>query len=297
MTRSFSFSNPHLTHLHHHILQASQRGLELARHGELQGARVAVAATGPTLTAKRLGELRQLAAHGWQIWALKEAMTVLTAADVPVHATVAMDPDAGQRAKYPRAPGVTYWLASSCAPELFDHLAGLDVRIYHSATGWLGKVPHRETGEMVQICEIHLYRYAYERADCIVGGYTVSNRALGLAKYLGADEVRLFGTPFGWRPEGGYYAQGVTGAAGNQGHDLRIDLPGDRSWLTRPDLCASAIHVAIAIRAGDCSVAGDSLAGAIARQPDDLLHRLFPGQWPNDPQHPARAAPAPQPAA
>jgi hypothetical protein len=309
LQQRFAFNNPHFGHLHRNILLAAQRGLPLARHNELAGARIAIVATGPTLTPPRLRELRRMAlppaqarspaplgqfpaplapcapqgrspAPPWQLWGLKQALTVLMQAGIPPGATVAMDPDPGQATKYPRVVGVTYWLASSCDPALFDHLAGHDVRVFHSATGWHGHAPDMVTGERRDLGELDLYRRAWGRGDCVVGGYTVVNRALGLAKYLGAGEVRLFGTPFGWREGTRYYADGVDGAAGNAGTDLRVELPGERPWLTRPDLLASALHVAMVLRTGEVTVAGSSLAVDLAAQPDALLHRLFPGQWP-----------------
>jgi uncharacterized Rossmann fold enzyme len=73
-------------------------------------------------------------------------------------------------------PSVQYLIASTCAPEVFDHLAGFDVKLWHVFDGEaeaLRVLPHGEWA--------------------ITGGCSVGLRAMGIAAFLGFRDVHVFG--------------------------------------------------------------------------------------------------------
>lgn len=266
MPMAIRFTHPEVAHLGAHIAHAAGLGLPLAPAGRHQGRPGAViVGLGPSLGERPvMARIAGLARRGWHVFAIKEAVRLLIEAGLPVHYAVNMDPGATEAARTPIVGNVTYCVASSCHPALFRHLAGgnASVWLFHSACGWPG--------------EVTLYRRLFAAADVMVGGYTVANRALSLARYLGFRRLVLAGADFGWREGGGYYAPGVTakplgdGVLSDHG---RVD---GRPWFTRPDLLASATHVARLVKAGEVRVLGDSLAASLARRDAAFIDAVCP---------------------
>jgi hypothetical protein len=277
---SFKFQNPHWQQLHDHIIRASQSGLRLAqRQSRTDRPGLVICGTGPTLLVKEnLKAIRARQREGWDIWALKDSMRLLKERRIKVTGTVAMDPAPEQTLKTPRVEGVEYFLASSCHPKLFEHLHGLPITLFHSATGWQGEGTVPETGEVVQLNEVHLYKELFGNADTVVGGFTVANRAVGLGKLLGYPAIDLAGVPFGWRMGEEAYAEG---AAGRLKPDASLVIVHtEPPWLSKPDLVASALHIAWAMKQGFVGYIGDGLPAVLAAMDEEELVRQFPGQWP-----------------
>jgi Protein of unknown function DUF115 len=260
------FTHPEVASLGDHIAHAASLGLPLvpaACHAGDKGA--VIVGLGPSLRRGRVVDrIARFARQGWHVFAIKEAARLLAEAGVAVHYAVNMDPGVQEAGRTPILPGVTYCVASSCHPALFRHLHQGNARVwlFHSACGWPG--------------EVTLYRRLFAAADVMVGGYTVVNRALSLARYMGFPRLALAGADFGWRGESGYYAPGVAAkplADGMLSDHGKVD---GRPWFTRPDLLASAAHVARLIKAGEVRVIGDSLAAALARRDAAFIDAVCP---------------------
>lgn len=263
------FTNPNFEHLAEHIRASAARGLPMVpreAYGRARGA--VICGSGPSLTTPAtLARIRGYQRRGWHVIACKEAIRLLLDRGVRVDFSVSMDPGAEQWRKTARDAAIVYCVASSCHAALFDWLLDeeLTVWVFHSACGCPG--------------EAALYASLFPCADVMQGGYTVLNRALALAVYMGFPRRVLAGADFGWRPgAAGYYAAGAREAAGNLGADLTDQgLVDGREWLTRPDLLASAIAVARLKRRGAVdAILGDSLAGALARRDEAFLKRVLP---------------------
>lgn len=308
MTQAIKFSNPEFGKLGRYIAAAAARRLPIVRKDMHAGERGAlIVALGPSIQKPAvMREVRNYARLGWTVFALKEAVRWLKDKGIRVHYSANMDPGAGEVRRTPIYPDVTYCLASSCHPALYDHVieGGAKVLVYHSACGYaehevkagfalelgtdqqaivLGEYEMATTdgypfAPVVQARanEVEVYRRLFEHADVVIGGFTVANRALGLAKYMGFDKVVLAGADFGWRVDGkdSYYAGFVDAEPLNDVWMTDQGRVDGKPWKTRPDLLASAVDVARHIKQGRVKVVGDSLAAALAKHPDEYLDRV-----------------------
>lgn len=73
-------------------------------------------------------------------------------------------------------PEVEYLIASTCAPEVFDHLEGMNVRLWHVFDSSAEAIRTLPAGEWA-----------------ITGGCNVGLRALGIAAFFGFRDVHVFG--------------------------------------------------------------------------------------------------------
>ncbi len=249
-----------------HIASAAARGLPVVEFGRHSGARGAVVCgSGPSLLKPAvLRELREYQRKKWVFIACKESIRLLSERGFDLTYSVSMDPAEHQVEKTKLVEGITYLLAVSCNPVLFDHClsAGNNVELFMSACG----ARDEERG----MCEVDLYRHYWPDMDLPVmeGGYNVLNRAVVLAFWLGFRRVVVAGGDFGARdPERAYYAPGAQGKAGNEGAWLTDHGKLDGTpWFTKADLMASAGHLALQIKAGaPVKVLGDSVTNALLR--------------------------------
>ena len=263
---AIQFGNPNVPFLADYILHSARRKLPLVRHNMRRDAMGAViCGSGPSLlTDETLAFLREKEqTPGWLIFACKESIRMLREEQgIRVDYSVSMDPGANQTAKTYRDKLITYCLASSCNPVLYDWLLdyGCKVMVFHSACGVVN--------------EVGLYKGLFGCGDTVVGGFTVVNRAVGVANYMGIPNLVLCGTDFGWREGSDYYAKGATGK-----HlvDVTMNDAGQvdgKTWWSRPDLLASAVSIAHLIKRGKLTVLGDSLANSLAKRDDEYLARV-----------------------
>lgn len=270
------FHNPFYQKLGGHIVSSAQRKLPMMVRDEFKGQNAIVCGSAPSLLKpETLRKLRKHIKQGWKIVACKEGIELLRKRKVSVHFSVSMDPTDTQHLKTYLDDGITYLIASSCHPTLFDHVLndGRPVRVFHSACGWNGHIRNPGTGEVAHITETDLYKNLFPNADVMCGGFTVVNRALSCAKYMGFEKVIIAGADFGWRAGENYYAEGAKQKAGNEGIEMsdqgRVD---GKEWLTRPDLLASAVTVAKMKKSGHIyAIWGDSLAAALAKKDTKFL--------------------------
>lgn len=92
---------------------------------------------------------------------------------VPTYCVI-FDPSADHARFYKeQMRGVTYLVASTCDPSVFDHLAGCDVRIWHPFDDLPSEL--------------------YDNEPRVGGGSTVTLRAIALAHVMGFRELHMFG--------------------------------------------------------------------------------------------------------
>jgi len=266
-------ANPYQGDLVGHILDCQKYGLPLVQqdvHADRPGA--VVVGTAPSMMEEAsMRKVRKLARKGYVVFAIKAAIEILPKHGIQPDYSVNMDPGAEEVGKTPLDPAVTYLLAASCHPALFRHVVtgGCKTELYASACG-------------VE-AEEDIYRCVHGITATMQGGFTVTNRALALAKYMGLREVWIAGAQFGWRESQSYYAPGITATPGNKGPEFsdegRID---GRPWHTKLDLMGSAVTIARQIRAdGSVKIIGDSLAGSLAKHDDAFLDRVVTKVFPN----------------
>lgn len=264
-----TLTNPNIGRLADNIISSGARHLPNVtpqRHANRRGA--VVCGTAPSLLKpSTLRKIRELVRRKWVVIAVKDAVRLLWDRKIPVDYSVAIDPDARQIEKTHLDPRVTYCLASSCSPVMFDHVinGGCKVEVYHSACG----APD----------ECGLYRKHHGYDDVAQGGYTVVNRAVSLAEYMGVPRIVVAGADFGWREGSEYYAAGCVGRPGNEQGALFCDdgkIEGDpkRVWYSRLDLLASAVDIARRAKAGKVKVIGDSLAASLSKFSEADLDRV-----------------------
>lgn len=270
--------NPEVRFLPMNIEYAANLNLPFVQRDALSDAKgVVVCGTAPSLVkAGSLREIKRLQSIGFKVFAVKQSIRILPEYGIIPDFSVAMDPGEKQIKKTPLDPRVTYLVATSCHPRMFDYLlkGGANVVLFHSACG-----AATET-----LCEMDLYaKYFPENASyesVASGGYTVVNRAIAVAEWMGAKRISIAGAPFGWRDDEDYYAPTVTEPASNASGPTLDDqgrVDGKR-WYSKADLLPSAMSVARKAKAnpGKFSFIGDSLAAALASKSDAFLERVIP---------------------
>lgn len=305
MTTEISFKRPHdVQELGSHIRYAASLGLPMVQRDKHKGASCVIVSTAPSLNTKAvLSKIKKLYKRGTTVFALKEAIPLLEDKGIKVTYSCSMDPGgARQVSRTPARKGVTYCVASSCNPMLFDHLLAneCEVNVFHSACGHQESAYERgilmqaspseyatvegefllktfdgfEFSPLVPLLrsEVDVYQEFFDNADVMQGGYTVTNRCLALAKYMGFSSVTLAGTDFGWRVKGGSnYVNSVDVEVLDPNYMTDHGAIDGKEWYTKPDQLASAVDVARKIKAGDVKVIGDSLAVALSKHDEAFL--------------------------
>lgn len=252
-------ANPNQRRLVGHILDCQKYGLSAVQagvHADRPGA--VIVGTAPSfMEESSLRKVRKLQRKGFIVFAIKAAVEILPKHGIAVDYSVNMDPGAEEVGKTPLDWSVTYLLALSCHPALFAHVVGGGCRaqVYASACG----IDSEE--------DIYQAAHGLAQGSTMCGGFTVTNRALALAKFMGLREVWIAGAQFGWRESQSYYAPGIAATPGNKGPEWcdqgKID---GTPWHTKLDLMASAVTIARQMRDGTVHIIGDSLAASLARQ-------------------------------
>lgn len=115
-------------------------------------------------------------------------------------------------------PNVKYLIASTCAPEVFDHLEGFDVALWHVFDGEadaLRTLPHGEWA--------------------ITGGCSVGLRSIAMAAFLGFRDIHVFGM------DGSEGATGKhAGEHPNQPKGYSITEYNDTEYRTTPAMLEAA---------------------------------------------------------
>ncbi len=312
MVTKISFNNPNFGNLKQHINYAKILGVPFVEKDRHQGAPGAViCSTGATICDPSVQEaVLSYVDRGYVPIFLKESLTYLKEKiGVTAKYAVSMDPGADRQiGRTPIVEGVTYCVATSCHPQFFDYLVegGANVEIFNSACGVydVKSIPgmcldlnnHQQCvvqGEHQlktndgfeftpimygRVDENSVYMELFGHCDVMEGGFTVSNRALALANYMGFKDIVMAGTDFGWRQNStneNHYASFVDVVPEDDSNMSDKGLVDGQIWYTRPDQLASAIDLAWRVKRGEVVVLGDSLAAAIAKRDDDFVTNLI----------------------
>jgi hypothetical protein len=273
------------------------------------GEKALIVSTGPSITNKKVMKQIKKMAKKSVVFGLKESIPYLRERGVKVTYSVSMDPGGERQVKRtPIDKNVTYCLASSCHPMLYDHLleSQCKIEVFHSACGHVE--PDYEPGILIEygvgeqtkysirrgteifdteegypFCsmipllrtEVDVYHDLFGCADTMQGGFTVTNRTLALAKYMGFSDITMAGTDFGWRNKGGsHYSDLVKVPSMDDNFMEDHGVVDGTPWFTRPDQLASACDVARRIKKGEVKVIGDSLAVALSKRDDSFLDKV-----------------------
>jgi len=308
MTTKISFERPpDAQSLLPHLKSSAARNLGVVKKDCHAGEKALICSTGSTIKNKTVMRQVKNLSKDHVVFALKETIPYLKSKGIAPTYSVAMDPGGPRQVtRTPIDPDVVYCLASSCHPDLYDHLidGGCEVRVFHSACG--ESEQYYEKGILVdtgfgqnavvegmfelesmdggKLCplvpmiksEIELYEELFDGYNAVMcGGFTVTNRALAVAKYMGFDEVVMAGTDFGWRKKGGSHYSDLVRVATHDDQYMTDSCAVDgREWFTKPDQLASAVDVAKKIRADEVTVLGDSLAAALAKKDEGFLDEI-----------------------
>lgn len=269
--------NPVADQLLPNLLNCASLGLPFAEEGVYAGKHAIITGSGPSLRKWTvIDRLRRLVRTGkYVVFGCKESIHVLREHKILVHHSVSIDPTPWQAndRKTPLIDGCHYLVATTCHPDLFQWLSGRRVSVFHSACG----VHDPATGES----EVDLYLRLFGHSIVTSGGYTVVNRAMVLARFMGCNRLVLAGCDFGSRKRSERYFAGAQGNAGNDtGPEITDDgLVDGKPWWCRHDQILSAADVALALKADtNIEMLGDSLAKSLARHSDDFIraaaHRI-----------------------
>lgn len=181
-----------------------------------------ICAPGPSLR-DALPDIRAQKRMGGRIISLNNALGFLVANGITPDAHVMLDARPENVAFVADAPETTtYFLASQCAPELFDALADREVVIWHSHIG----------PDIEEIVE----PFACTHPILLVpGGGTVGLRALNLAFYSGYRKIHVYGMDGSYADDGEHH---VTAQALNDGETTVQVVLGDAQyrcslWMAR----------------------------------------------------------------
>ena len=157
-----------------------RRGLQQVKMHPASPEWIVLACGGPSLE-DTFDELRQLYWLGRKVIAVNGAYRWLTDRNIRPSAAIVMDARKfNARFVDPAVPNCKYFLASQCAPEIFDACAERDVHLFHVCT--------YEDEEKAILNEYYFGKYRY-----IPGGMTVSLRAITLLRTLGFHLMDIFG--------------------------------------------------------------------------------------------------------
>ncbi len=163
------------------ISSAIRRGLPQFRAYPPTEREACIVGSGPSL-ASTLDEIKALKESGAAIFALNAAHEWLLEQGIVPSAAVVIDarPFNARFVKTP-APNCAYMIASQCAPETFDMVAGRRAYIWHCLTG--DDPIERDL----------LDGYYLGSWQPVAGGCTVGTRTIVLTRMLGYQKMHLFG--------------------------------------------------------------------------------------------------------
>jgi hypothetical protein len=167
------------------VKSSIRRGHPQVHPVPLHNDRAVIVAGGPSIN-ETLDELRELYFEGAKIVTVNGAYHWCLERNIRPSAQVVIDARAhNARFVSPDVPRCRYYLASQCAPVLWDAVASREfVGIYHDA------------GE--DAVKAELDEYYLKQWSNLAGGTTVGTRAIGLLRTLGFYRMDLFGFDSCW---------------------------------------------------------------------------------------------------
>lgn len=233
---------------------------------------VALCGAGPSLRhPKAAAKIAQADA----VWACNSALPWMVAQGIHVDVGIGMDQTPALLREWSDPPDVTYYVASTCDPELVRHLLdhGRRVQFFHNAVGFDGEMEH--------------YRQ-WPPSAVAHKGSTVVSRSIWLAQWQGFHCVDLYGVDCAF--------QGDTVHANGENYReaygnpllLTAEIDGVR-WITRPDMLMDAVDLVRYARQqnGLIRFQAGTLPAALWDKDDAFLdsvsRRLQPGELPPEP--------------
>ena len=206
------------------------------------------------------------------VWACNSALPWMVREGMRVDAGIGMDQTPALLREWADPPDVTYYVASTCDPELVRHLKAHNRRVYffHNAVGFEGEIEH----------------YQSWPPGYILGhGATVVSRTVGLAGWLGFHRIDLYGVDCAFDGDIAHAnGEDFREAYGNP-LLLNADIDGT-VWRTRPDMLMDAVDIVRLARAknGLVRFQDGTLPAALFNKDeaflDSVSRRLQPGESP-----------------
>ena len=207
-----------------------------------------------------------------EVWACNSALPWMVKEGRRVDVGIGMDQTPALLREWSDPPDVTYYVASTCDPELVRHLKahGRRVLFFHNAVGFEGEIEHYQT---------------WPPGYILGHGATVVSRTVGLAGWLGFHRVDLYGVDCAFEGDV-VHANGedYTTAYGNP-LLLEAEIDG-KVWRTRPDMLMDAVDIVRLAREknGLIRFQDGTLPAALFGKDDAFLdtvsRRLAPGESP-----------------
>ena len=224
------------------------------------GQTLALCGAGPSLRSLSFDKTDQL-------WACNSALPYLVEQGVDVTAGIGIDQTPGLLKEWSKPPDVTYYVASSCDPEMIAHLRAHNRKhqFFHNCVGFI------DEWEWDEYCEHWPPGY-------MVGeGATVVSRAIGLAQWMGFERVDVYGADCAFGEDDLVHAngEGVSEAYGNPVL-MQGEISG-RMWRTRPDMLLGAVDLVRKTKKseGRIRLMGDTLAVALLGKSEEFLTNVM----------------------
>lgn len=252
---------------------------------------------------------------GDQVWACNSALPYLAEHGLPVTHGFTVDQTPEMLAEWFSVPAVEYLLATTVHPHLTEFLMGRgrSVRFFHNFVGVSGRRPVRYADGTVVSYECWLYDLLYPSTICCGSGLNAINRAIDLARFVGAGHITVLGAdcamrfrspppgPIGspeykrWlRDEVTMHADGGNAVASNSseltmygevcgdqscdGSRANCNASHTRAWLTKVDMAISASWLEHERQKYPdlITLVGDTLPNALRGKPDSYLRGRLP---------------------
>lgn len=242
---------------------------------------VAICGAGPSLRGASFSAVSQ-------VWACNSALPYLHAQGVGLTrplSGVGIDQTPGMLRDWSDAPDVTYYVASSCDPELVRHLLAHNrrVRFFHNA---VGVIPAGYA------TEFDYYRATWPEPNLMVGeGANVVSRVIYLAEGAGFERFDIHGADCCFADGDVAHANGeVATEAYNHPLIMEGEVNG-KKFRARPDMLLEAVDLVRKVRRykGRVRLVGNTLPVALLGKDDTYLdlvmRRLQPGELTGESNH------------
>ena len=244
---------------------------EMVRKHTFLGQTLALCGAGPSLDPKHVRGTTH-------VWACNSALPWLIQQGVEVSAGVGIDQSPGLLREWSDPPDVTYYVATTCDPELVGHLIDHSRRVVfmHNYVAW-SEYADDEFGH---------YNNDWPPAYMLGTGATVVPRVIGLAAWMGFERIDVHGADCALGDGDIAHANGETAVQAFTNPVLMGGEINGRNYRTRPDLLMAAVDLARAVQSnpGHVRLIGDTLAVALQAKPDayldEVVRRLKPGEIP-----------------
>lgn len=204
------------------------------------------------------------------IFACNSALPYLVSRGVKVSAGVGIDQTPGLLEEWKYPPNVPYYVASSCDPALIKHLQAHDRQcfFFHNFVGLAN-----EKGESD---EYDYYCATWPTTYMVAQGYTVVSRFIGVAQWMGFEQIDIYGADHAFGPNDETHANGELATKAYINPLIMEGEIDGRMWRTRPDMLLAAVELVRRVRDSDGRIRliGDTLPNALLDKDDAFLDQV-----------------------